>query len=106
MELSAPHVSNREGDVIAAEGRADIPSVRHGCVSQRLVWVMLVGGGAVANTNKTSRMLIDQLAALDPARRRELAAALRSVAETLAEVRDGKTAAHVVGVLAHLLDPA
>jgi hypothetical protein len=51
---------------------------------------MLVGGGAVANTNKTSTLLVDELAALDPARRRELAAALRSVADTLAEVRDGK----------------
>ena len=40
------------------------------------------------------------LAALDPAGRQELAAALRSVAETLAEVRDGKTTSHVVGVLA------
>ena len=48
---------------------------------------------------------LDDLAALDSARRRELAAALRSVAETLAEVRDGMTASQVVGVLAHLLDP-
>jgi hypothetical protein len=66
---------------------------------------MLVGGGAVAD-NKTSTVLLDQLAALNPTRRRELAAALRGVAETLAEVRDGKTASHVLGVLAHLLDPA
>ena len=48
---------------------------------------------------------LDDLAALDSTRRRELAAALRSVAETLAEVRDGMTASQVVGVLAHLLDP-
>ena len=48
---------------------------------------------------------LDDLAALDPAQRRELAAALRGVAETLADVRDGKTASHVVGVLAHLFDP-
>jgi hypothetical protein len=67
---------------------------------------MLVGGGAMADTNKTSTMLVAELAALDLARRRELAAALRGVAETLADVRDGKTASHVVGVLAHLLDPA
>ncbi len=66
---------------------------------------MLVGGGAVADTNKTSTMLLDKLAALDPKRRRELAAALRGVAETLAEVRDGKTTSHVLGVLAHMLDP-
>ena len=49
---------------------------------------------------------LDDLAALDPARRRELAAALRNVAETLAKVPDGKTTSHVLGVLAHLLDPA
>ena len=59
----------------------------------------------MADTEKTPAMLLDELSALDPARRRELAAALRSVAETLAEVRDGKTASHTVGVLAHLLDP-
>ena len=66
---------------------------------------MLLSGGAVADTNKTSTMLVDELAALDPARRQELAAVLRAVAETLAEVRDGKTASHTIGVLAHLLDP-
>jgi hypothetical protein len=54
----------------------------------------------------TSTVLIDELAALDPARRRELAAALRRVAEMFAEVRDGKTASYVLGVLARLLDPA
>ena len=59
----------------------------------------------MASINKTSTMLIDELAALDSARRRELAAVLREVAETLAEVRHGKAASHVVGVLAHLLDP-
>ena len=63
---------------------------------------MLVGGGAMAR--KTSTTLLDELAALDPARRRELAAALRAVAETFAEVPDAKTASHVLGVLAHLLD--
>jgi hypothetical protein len=67
---------------------------------------MLVGGGAVAITNKTSTTLVDELAALDLAGRRELAAALRGVAETLAEVPDAKTASHVLGVLAHLLDPS
>ena len=60
----------------------------------------------MSDTNKTPTMLVDELAALDPAQRRELAAALRSVADTLAEVRDGKTASHVVGVFAHLLEPA
>ena len=67
---------------------------------------MLVGGGAVAITNKTSTTLVDELAALDPAGRRELAVALRGVVETLAEVPDAKTASHVLGVLAHLLDPS
>jgi hypothetical protein len=59
---------------------------------------MLVGGGAVAITNKTSTTLVDELAALELAGRRELAAALRGVAETLAEVPDAKTASHVLGV--------
>ncbi len=36
--------------------------------------------------------LLDTLAALDPAQRRELATTLRRVADNLAEVPDGKTA--------------
>ncbi len=67
---------------------------------------MLVGGGAVAITNETSMTLVDELAALGPAGRRELTAALRGVAETLDGVRDGKTTSEVLGVLAHLLDPS
>jgi hypothetical protein len=68
---------------------------------------MLVSGGAVADTtNNTSTMLVDELATLDLADRRELAAALRGVAETLAEVPDAKTASHVLGVLAHLISPS
>ena len=59
----------------------------------------------MADTEKTPQLLLDELAALDPAQRRKLAAALRSVGETLAEVPDAKTASHVVGVLAHMLDP-
>jgi hypothetical protein len=66
---------------------------------------MLVSGGAVADTNNTSTMLIDELATLDLAHRRELAAVLRGLSETLAEVPDGKTASHVLGVLAHMLNP-
>jgi hypothetical protein len=50
--------------------------------------------------------LLDTLAALDPAQRRELATTLRRVADNLAEVPDGKTASHVLGVLAHLIDSA
>ena len=51
-------------------------------------------------------MLVDELAALDPEARRELATTLRQVSETFAEVADGKTTSHVLGVLARLLDPA
>jgi hypothetical protein len=67
---------------------------------------MLIGGGDMADTNNTSTMLLDELAALDPAQRRELAAALRGVAETLAEVPDAKTTSRVLGVLGHMLDPS
>ncbi len=59
----------------------------------------------MADTEETPAMLLDELAALDPAGRRELAAALRGVAETLTEVPEAKTVSHVLGVLAHLLDP-
>jgi hypothetical protein len=33
------------------------------------------------------------------------ATSVRGLSETLAEVPDGKTTSHVLGVLAHLLDP-
>jgi hypothetical protein len=50
--------------------------------------------------------LFEQLATLPPQERRHLAATLRQVSETLAEVPDGTTSSHVLGVLAHLLDPS
>jgi hypothetical protein len=48
--------------------------------------------------------LFDQLASLDPQERREVAAIARRLYENLAEVPDGKTTSHVLGVLAHRLD--
>ena len=56
---------------------------------------------------QTSRLtMLDELVALNPQERRELSTTLRQVSETFAEVPDGKTTSHVLGVLAHLLDPA
>jgi hypothetical protein len=66
---------------------------------------MLAGGEAVSDNKKTPATLLDELATLDLAHRRELATALRGVAETFDEVPDGRTASHVLGVLARLLDP-
>jgi hypothetical protein len=54
----------------------------------------------------SSATLLDQLANLDPQERRAVAAIVRRLSENLAEVPDGKTASHVLGVVAHLLDPA
>ena len=48
--------------------------------------------------------LLDQLASLDPQERRDVAAVVRRLSDTLADVSDNKTASHVLGVLAHLLD--
>jgi hypothetical protein len=50
--------------------------------------------------------LLDQLASLEPPERRNVATIVRSLSETLAEVPAGKTTSHVLGVLAHLLDPS
>jgi hypothetical protein len=50
--------------------------------------------------------LLDELTGLDPQARRKTAAIFRQVSETFAEVPDGQNAAHVLGVLAHLLDSA
>jgi len=56
------------------------------------------------DSEKTA-MLLDELAALAPVQRRKVATLLKNVSETFAEVPDGKTASHVLGVFAHLLDP-
>ena len=59
----------------------------------------------MADTEELSpATLLDQLASLDPQERREVATIIRGLSETLAEVPDGKTASHVLGVLAHLLE--
>ena len=61
----------------------------------------------MADTQEVSpATVLDQLASLDPPERREVATIVRSLSETLAEVPDGKTTSHVLGVLAHLLDPS
>ena len=58
----------------------------------------------MADTDYSPEILLADLAALDPAQRREVARKLRTVSETLAEVSDGKTTSHVLGVLVWLLD--
>ena len=61
----------------------------------------------MADTEEVSpATLLDQLAGLDPQERREVAAIVRGLSETFAEVSDGKTTSHVLGVLARLLDPS
>ncbi len=59
----------------------------------------------MSGTEKSHAILLDELAALDPAQRREVAKELRKVAETFAEVPDGKHTAHTLRLLAHFLDP-
>lgn len=60
----------------------------------------------MSDKKMSSATLLDELAALEPQPRHQLATTLRVVSETLAEVSDGKTASYVLGVLARLLDPA
>lgn len=60
----------------------------------------------MADTDKTAATPLDELAALDQTERQEIAEALRKVSETFADVPDGKTTSHTIGVLAHLLDHA
>ena len=61
----------------------------------------------MADTEEPSpATLLDQLASLDPQERREVATIVRRLSETFAEVPNGKTTFHVLGVLAHLLDSA
>jgi hypothetical protein len=61
----------------------------------------------MADTEEVSpASLLDQLAGLDPQERREVATIVRGLSETFAEVLDGKTTSHVLGVLPHLLGHA
>jgi len=53
-----------------------------------------------------SPSLLGELASMNPRARREVATVLGQVSETFSQVPDGKTTSHVVGVLAHLLDPS
>ena len=56
------------------------------------------------NTEKSPATLLDKLTALDSAQRSEVAKELRNVAETFAEVSDGRNTAYILGLLAYLLD--
>ena len=58
----------------------------------------------MSGTEKTAATLLDDLAALDPSRRREVAKELRRVSATFAEIPDGRHTAHTLGLLAHMLD--
>ncbi len=58
----------------------------------------------MADTETSRPTLVDELASLGPEARRELLTTLIRLSETFAEVPDGKTTAHVLGVLAHLLE--
>jgi len=60
----------------------------------------------MSDTETSPVTLHDGLASLDPEARRELATNLRQVSATFHEVPDGKATSHVLGVLAHLLDPS
>lgn len=59
----------------------------------------------MSDTEMSLGDLLDTLAALDSSQRSEVAKELKQVAQTFAEVPDGKTASHVLGVLARMLDP-
>ena len=58
----------------------------------------------MTGARRASATLLDEMAALDPAQRREVAKELREVAETFVEVADGRDTAHTLGLLAYLLD--
>ena len=55
---------------------------------------------SIGTRQGTPQLLPDKLAALDPAQRRGVAVVLRHVAETFAEVPDGKHTAHTLRLLA------
>ena len=61
----------------------------------------------MADIDKNPATLLAELAALDPPQRREVAAALRRVADMFAGVPHSReTATHTPRLLAHWLDPS
>ena len=58
----------------------------------------------MTDTEKTAATLLDELVALGPAQRHEVAKELRDTAETFAGVPDGRQTAHTLGLPAHFLD--
>ena len=74
-------------------------------ITERVSYLFAMGSDAGYEVHSPTSVLYE-LAAADLRGRREVATTLRRVSETFSEVRDGKTASHVLGVLAHLLDPS
>ncbi len=60
----------------------------------------------MAGTKTSQPQLLDELASLDPRERHDMATTLHGVSATFAEVPDGMAAAYMLGLLAHVLDPA
>ena len=58
----------------------------------------------MANIEKSPATLLDKMAVLDPHKRWDVANEPHKVAETFAEVPDGRHTAHTLGLLAHFLD--
>jgi hypothetical protein len=67
---------------------------------------MLAAEGAMADTDNAPETLLGDLATLEPSQRREVAAVQQTVAETFAEVPDGRNTAHALRLLAYWLDPS
>ena len=68
---------------------------------------MLAKGEIMADNEKTPTALLDELTALDPAQRREVAKELCKVAETFAGgARRSADCRTPSGLLVHLLDPS
>ena len=58
----------------------------------------------MADTEMSPATLLDEVAALNPHQRRQVAKELRKVAETFAGVPDGRGTTHTRRLLAHWLD--
>jgi hypothetical protein len=75
-------------------------------LAERLLPMSTPREDSMADSNPATATLLDDLAALELSHRRDVAKQLRKLSETAGEIPDGKTTSHVLGVLAHLLDPA
>ena len=97
---------NSPSKILVTGGHPDEVAINPSCVmlTEKPSGAHIAAERTMSDTEMFPADLLDTLAALDPAQRREVTAALRGVVETFSGVPDGRDTAHTLRLLAHFLD--